>query len=112
MAYADAWIATQDAKFHYWAPRPAQLDPALTTVFPTPNHPSYPSNRAAITRAPAVVLGHLFPRDAERFRREAEQAAESAVWAGIHFRSDVEASREMGDAVGRLIVERGGLDPV
>ena len=106
MAVADAWIATQDAKFHYWAPRPAQLDPALPTVFPTPNHPSYPSNRAAITRAPAVVLGHLFPRDAERFRREAEQAAESAVWAGIHFRSDVEAAKAMGEAIGRLVIAR------
>jgi membrane-associated phospholipid phosphatase len=106
VAFADAWIATQDAKFHYWAPRPAQLDPALTTVFPTPNHPSYPSNRAAITRAPAVVLGHLFPREAERLRQEAEQAAESAVWAGIHFRSDVEASSAIGEAVGRLVVVR------
>jgi hypothetical protein len=112
VAFADAWIATQDAKYHYWAPRPAQLDPALTTVFPTPNHPSYPSNRAAIARAPAVVLGHLFPRDAERFQREAEQAAESAVWAGIHFRSDVEAAKAMGEAIGRLVVERGRLDQV
>jgi hypothetical protein len=106
VAYADAWIATQEAKFHYWAPRPAQLDPALSTVYPTPNHPSYPSNRAAITRAPAVVLGHLFPRDAERFLREAEQAGASAIWAGIHFRSDVEAAAAMGEAVGRLVLER------
>ena len=102
----DAWIATQEAKFHYWAPRPAQLDPALTVVFPTPNHPSYPSNRAALTRATAVVLGHLFPRDAARLLREAEQAAESAVWAGIHFRSDVEAAKDVGEAVGRLVIAR------
>ena len=24
------------------------LDPAVTTVFPTPNHPSYPSNRTTL----------------------------------------------------------------
>jgi membrane-associated phospholipid phosphatase len=106
VAYADAWIATQDAKFHYWSPRPTQLDPTVTTVFATPNHPSYPSNRAAIARAPAVVLGHLFPREAERLRQEAEQAAESAVWAGIHFRSDVEVSKAIGEAVGQLVLER------
>ena len=106
VAGEDAWIATQEAKFHYWAPRPAQLDPALTVVFPTPNHPSYPSNRAALTRATAVVLGHLFPRDAARLLREAEQAAESAVWAGIHFRSDVEAAKGVGEAVGRLVIAR------
>jgi membrane-associated phospholipid phosphatase len=106
MAGADAWIATQEAKFHYWAPRPAQLDPALSVVFPTPNHPSYPSNRAALTRATAVVLGHLFPRDAARLLREAEQAAESAVWAGIHFRSDVDAAKVVGEAVGGLVTAR------
>ena len=107
----DIWIANQDGKYAYWAMRPFQLDPALTTVFPTPNHPAYPSNRTAITLAPALVLGHLFPRDAERLRQEAEQAAESALWAGIHFRSDVDAARGMGEALGRLVIAwdaRGG----
>jgi hypothetical protein len=53
------------------------------------------------------VLGHLFPREAERQLQEAEQAAESALWAGIHFRSDVEAAKAMGDTIGRLAVEWG-----
>jgi membrane-associated phospholipid phosphatase len=108
VAFSDAWTATQDAKFHYWAPRPVQLDPALTTVFPTPNHPSYPSNRAAIAYAPAVVLGALFPRDAEHFLKRANQAAESAMWAGIHFRSDIEAAKQIGIAIGKRVVDRDG----
>jgi membrane-associated phospholipid phosphatase len=100
----DAWIATQDAKFHYWSQRPNQADPTVTTVFPTPAFPSYPSNRTALWTAPATVLGYLFPRDAAAFMKEAEMAGESAVWSGIHFRSDVEASRQVGEAIGRLAI--------
>lgn len=105
----DIWIATQDAKFTYWAPRPFQLDPALTTVFPTPNHPSYPSNRAALGMA-AEVLAHFFPRDADLLRRTAEQVSESALWAGIHFRSDIVAGNATGRSVAQIMLDRIGGD--
>jgi len=101
----DVWIANQDAKFAYWAARPFQLDPALTTVFPTPNHPSYPSNRSTHGSA-TEVLAHYFPRDAALFRQLGEEIGESAVWAGIHFRSDVVAGSAMGRAVARLLLDR------
>jgi membrane-associated phospholipid phosphatase len=103
--FFDAWLATQDAKFTYWAFRPVQADPTITTVFPTPGFPSYPSNRTALYAAPAVVLGYLFPRDAARFMQEAEKAGESAIWSGIHFRSDVEAAKQMGLALGKIAVD-------
>ena len=67
--------------------------------------PSYPSNRSVLNAAPALVLGHLFPRDADRFWKEAEQIGESAIWAGIHFRSDVEAGREMGRALAKIAID-------
>jgi membrane-associated phospholipid phosphatase len=101
----DAWLASQDAKFTYWQQRPSQADPTITTIFPTPNHPSYPSNRSVLHAAPALVLGYLFPRDAEGFWKEAEQAGESAIWSGVHFRSDVEAAREMGRALARIAID-------
>jgi hypothetical protein len=101
----DIWVATQDAKFAYWAPRPVQLDPSLTTVFPTPNHPSYPSNRAALGMA-AEVLAHFFPRDAAALRQIGEQVSESAIWAGIHFHSDIAAGNAIGRGVARLLLDR------
>jgi hypothetical protein len=101
----DAWLTSQDAKFTYWQQRPNQADPTITTIFPNPNHPSYPSNRSVLHAAPALVLGYLFPRDAERFWKEAEQAGESAIWSGIHFRSDVEAGREMGKALAKIVID-------
>jgi membrane-associated phospholipid phosphatase len=101
----DTWIATQDAKFTYWAARPFQLDPAVTTVFPTPNHPSFPSNRAALGMG-AEVLAHFFPRDAAPLRGAAEQIAESALWAGIHFRSDLVAGTALGRGIAQLLLDR------
>jgi hypothetical protein len=101
----DGWIATQDAKFTYWSLRPNQLDPSLTTVFPTPNFPSYPSNRAAIGMA-AELVGHFFPRDVELFRRWGEEYSESAIWSGIHFRSDLAAANAIGRGVNQLLLDR------
>jgi hypothetical protein len=45
IASIDAGIACWDSKYTYWAIRPFQLDPEVTPLFPTPNHPSY-SRRA------------------------------------------------------------------
>jgi membrane-associated phospholipid phosphatase len=101
----DTWIATQEAKFAYWTARPFQLDPSLTTVFPTPNHPSYPSNRAGLGMG-AEVLAHFFPRDAAVLRATAEQIGESAIWAGIHFRSDVVAGAAVGRTVAGMVLDR------
>src|SRR5262245_52848632 len=101
----DAWLASQDAKFTYWQIRPNQADGAVTTVFPTPNNPSYPSNRAVLNTAPALVLGYLFPRDADSFWKEAVKIGDSAIWAGIHTRHDVEAAREMGRALGKIAID-------
>lgn len=43
IAVYDAGVACWDAKYTYWAIRPFQLDPTFSTLFPTPNHPSYPA---------------------------------------------------------------------
>ena len=106
----DAWIGSQDAKFHYWTARPNQFDPTLTTVVPTPNFPSYPSNAAAVGMAAAHVLGHLFPREASRYTSWAAEFGESRIWGGIHFRSDVRAGWDLGRRVGMAVAERARRD--
>jgi hypothetical protein len=52
------------------------------------------------------VLAHFFPRDAAAFQAMGEQVAESAVWAGVHFRSDLVAGRALGRAVGQILSDR------
>jgi hypothetical protein len=56
IGYYDSLIACFEAKYHYWSIRPNQLDPTLTTLFPNPSHPSYPSAHAALSSGQAEVL--------------------------------------------------------
>jgi hypothetical protein len=110
VAHYDAWIASQDAKFHYWTARPNQFDPTITTVVPNPNFPTYVSNAATLGMAPTLVLGYLFPREAARYRGWAQEFGDSRLWAGIHFRSDIDAGYAIGRAVGQKVIERAKAD--
>jgi membrane-associated phospholipid phosphatase len=106
----DAGVACWDAKFIYWAIRPFQLDPDLKTVFTTPNHPSYPAAHACSSIAITKVLGYLFPRDAGELAALGERAGESRIWAGIHYRSDIVAGRQLALAVANKVIARAKQD--
>ncbi len=101
----DAGIACWDGKYAYWAIRPFQLDPEVKTVVPTPNHPSYPAAHGCISSANGAALANLFPRDAAAIMTVAEEASESRIWAGIHYRSDVVAGRKLGMDVANKVAE-------
>jgi hypothetical protein len=58
----------------------------------------------------SAVLGYLFPRDADYFTAQAQEAGTSRIWAGIHFRSDIEAGLEIGRAVAQKVIERAKHD--
>jgi membrane-associated phospholipid phosphatase len=98
----DANIACHDAKYTYWLIRPSQADPAITTPIGLPNHPSYPSNHACVSAATAYVLGALFPDQAARLSAMAAEAAESRLYAGIHYRFDAEAGLRIARQVADL----------
>jgi membrane-associated phospholipid phosphatase len=106
----DAGIACWDSKYTYWAIRPFQLDHDVKPLFPTPNHPSYPAAHGCLSTAEAAILGYLFPRDAATLDALAGEAAESRVWAGIHYRSDIVAGRALGRAVGEKVIARARND--
>ena len=101
----DVGIACWEAKYTYWAIRPFQLDPDVKPVFATPNHPSYPAAHACSSIAVTRMLGYLFPRDAEAFAALGERAAESRIWAGIHYRSGIVAGRQLAVAVANKVIE-------
>jgi PAP2 superfamily protein len=106
VAFHDAAVACWDAKYAYWAVRPVQLDPSVRPLFPTPNHPSYPSGHSCFSSAAATALAHLFPRDAAVFEALALEASESRLWAGIHFRRDLVEGRALGRAVAQRVIQR------
>ncbi len=102
VAFHDSTVACWDAKYAYWRIRPSQLDPDLKTVFPPPGHPSYPAAHGCLSTAAATVLAEMFPADREWLLAQGREAAEARVWAGIHYRSDIDA----GEALGRKVAEK------
>lgn len=106
MAMMDANIACHDAKFTYWLIRPYRADPAITTPIGRPQHPSYPSNHACMSGTAAYVLGALFPAEAARLAAMADEAGESRLYAGIHYRFDKNAGLGIARQVAALALSR------
>jgi len=116
VAMADAGVAAWDAKYHYWVTRPENairdlaIDPDFEPYLDTPFFPAYTSGHATYSGAAGEVLAYLFPRDAEAWRRRAQEAADSRVYGGIHFPMDGTEGIKMGERIGRLVVVRGRAD--
>jgi membrane-associated phospholipid phosphatase len=100
-AMVDALIGCWDAKYYYWTMRPSQADPLITLTFGLPNHPSYPSGHSCASAAAATVLGTLFPERTSELETWVAEAGLSRMYAGIHYRFDIDAGRDLGVAVGR-----------
>ena len=135
IAMADAGIAVWDAKFLYrlWRPFSAiplaatdgnastAADPGWTPLLLTPNHQEYPSGHGGLSGAASRVLTTVFgerarfthrtdtapfaPRTHGSFSAAADEANNSRVYGGIHFRSAVRDGRTIGDNVGRLVMD-------
>ena len=110
IAHHDGSVACWEAKYAYWAIRPFQLDTGITPLFSPPNHPSYPAAHGCYSGAIARVIGRLFPDFGDSMETRSTEAAESRIWAGIHYRSDVTAGLAVGRKVGDLIMERAAQD--
>lgn len=102
----DAIITCFNAKYTYWLIRPSDLDSELTSLFPSPSHPSYPSAHSCNTTASATAIGHFIPELAEELLAAARDAGNSRMIAGIHYVSDRDAGEGIGDAVATEILGR------
>ena len=103
-AMMDALIGCWEAKYHYWTKRPSQVDPLITLTFGLPNHPSYPSGHSCVSAAAATVLGHLFPERTSEVETWVTEAGLSRMYAGIHYRFDIDGGRDLGVAVGQWAI--------
>jgi hypothetical protein len=106
----DSLIACFDGKYTYWAIRPSQLDPTLTTLFANPNHPSYPSAHATITTGYTDVIAYLFPTRAAYYRAIGIESGWSRMVAGIHYQSDIDSGSALGHNVARLVISWANND--
>jgi membrane-associated phospholipid phosphatase len=106
----DAFLASQDGKFTYWYLRPAQLDTTLVPLFPAPNFPSYPSNHGTISGVRGPLLAYLFPDHADEILAVAQEAANSRLWAGIHYQMDLDAGMALGNKVAQKVISWADSD--
>ena len=108
-ALHDAFIACWAVKFKWWTERPVtairrERDAGFLPYLVTPSFPSYVSGHAVVSGAAAAVLGALFTHNAARFERDAQDAAVSRLYGGIHFRSDNDEGLRLGRALGAAAV--------
>lgn len=104
MALHDAGVGCWDAKYAYFNPRPSQMDPSIRTEIGLPNFPSYVSGHSDFSAAAADVLGYLFPSGADYFNSQRDEAANSRLYGGIHYPSDIKYGLQQGMAIGDFTV--------
>jgi membrane-associated phospholipid phosphatase len=117
IAKHDANVACFAAKYYYWRIRPYQLAarlgitaPNFYTLFPTPNHPSYPAAHGAGSGSVYGVAAYLFPRDAATLTQTGNDLAASRLWAGIHYQTDINAGLELGRRIAAEVIKVASAD--
>jgi len=78
--------------------RPKQIDPSLNSLKSnTADTPAYPSGHAFQAYYLAKYLSNKYPHKKEVLDHIAEECAMARVYAGLHFPSDNQFSRQMAD---------------
>jgi membrane-associated phospholipid phosphatase len=98
-AQFDAQLTCFEAKYHYFVIRPSQAEPLISLLIPLPNYPAYPSGHACLMSSAARVIEHLFPAHATELANLVTEAGLSRIYAGIHYRFDIDAAWVLGRAV-------------
>jgi membrane-associated phospholipid phosphatase len=90
-------IVVMHYKNKFGRPRPSQLEPALRPMLDVPGHASYPSGHATQSHLIAqalttVIRNHEIGRELYSIAKE---VAVNREWAGLHYRSDSEAGKQL-----------------
>lgn len=112
VALFDTVMAVQDAKTAYPRRTPSQADGQVVCLgCADPVASSFPSMHAAVAATAVAVLAHVFPAEpADGLAALADEAAESRLWAGAAYRSDIKVGMAIGQAVGERAVAWGQAD--
>jgi PAP2 superfamily len=119
-AGSDAILGCWEAKYHYLTLRPWMVAPAdlpnAKLIIGRPNHPSYPSGHSCVSSAAATVLKSFFPSKASTLDQQVAEAGISRIYAGIHYRVDIEQGQSLGRSVAQWAIgydaQRGLLSAV
>jgi hypothetical protein len=106
----DAAVVCWDIKYFYFNPRPSQMNQSIKTLTGLPNFPSYVSGHSGFSGAAAAILGHIIPGRASAYMAMAQDAANSRLIGGIHYRGDCTVGLTVGQNVGNYAVQRAMTD--
>jgi acid phosphatase (class A) len=95
---ADGAVAVSRAKAGFGRPRPYALDKNLDPVCPLDSvaNRSYPSGHTSVGYLMGVVLAAMVPEKKEVIFARTQEYAESRLYCGVHYRTDIEAGRIAG----------------
>lgn len=118
VAQHDAFVACWDCKYAYDCIRPvmdirstvAGQSAWLPFITPTPHFPTYPSGHSSTSGAASQVLAALFPSRALDFALMGEEAKDSRLYGGIHYRFDNDVGLNMGRVIGGFVVDLAASD--
>jgi len=106
----DAAILCWNTKYYYYNARPCQLNPKIKTLTGVPNFPAYTSGHSSFKGAAATILGHIIPQKATEYKAMAQEASNSRLYGGIHYRSDCQSGLKTGEKVGNYAIARAKTD--
>jgi hypothetical protein len=88
-------------KNRYGRPRPCQLEPRLRPLIDGPGHPAYPSGHSLQYHLLAKALATIVRSHeiGEQLFEIAWRVAENREWAGVHYRSDSLAGKQLAFAM-------------
>lgn len=110
------WFVVQHFKNKHKRLRPSQVDPhKIRPLIRVPSHPSYPSGHATQSLLVGLLLQHVIGlnQNAKLFQRIDEVALDIAVnreRAGVHYPSDSEAGRNLGQEIFEMFLARADVN--
>ena len=110
IAIYDATVAAWKTKSLYQRKRPGEQDPSLKAVIKAPSTSSYPCEHTVTAAAAATVLAYFYPDKADSILKLAKEAAESRIYAGVQFPSDVTAGWKLGEEVAARVIAEAKKD--
>lgn len=87
------------SKNKYARPRPYISHQEVKPCIDLENTKSYPSGHAAISRMYARILSVIYPERAPLIMQKADEFGLNRIIGGVHYPSDVEAGKMLGDAM-------------
>jgi PAP2 superfamily len=112
---SNVWHATFKFKVEYLRARPSRkCDATLAPLFARPDrchpgHPAYPSGHATMAYTWAYLFAHFVPQRRDLLVSAATEVALNREIAGVHYASDSEAGRVLGEQIADGIVNGSEL---